>query len=88
MHFFPFTMLMPLVIIAVMVLIFIRVMDYLKLKATISGDGTERERPLEEIQSRLDEIERRLTDVQDVMIALSEKFDRWEQETAALNKDI
>ena len=32
------------------------------------------------LEERLAEIERRLTDVQDVMIALSEKFDRWEQE--------
>ena len=29
---------------------------------------------------RLSEIERRLTDTQDVMIALSEKMDRWERE--------
>lgn len=29
---------------------------------------------------RLREIERRLTDVQDVMIALNEKFDRWDEE--------
>ena len=29
---------------------------------------------------RLTEIERRLTDTQDVMIALSEKMDRWERE--------
>jgi hypothetical protein len=28
---------------------------------------------------RLDEVERRLTDVQDVMIALSEKFDSWDE---------
>jgi hypothetical protein len=31
------------------------------------------------IAQRLEEIERRLTDVQDVMIALSEKFDRLEE---------
>jgi len=36
----------------------------------------------DDLQARLDEIERRLTDVQDVMIALSEKFDRWEREKA------
>ena len=29
---------------------------------------------------RLEDIERRLTDTQDVMIALSEKLDRWEEE--------
>ena len=32
------------------------------------------------LSGRLDEIERRLTDTQDVMIALSEKMDRWEQD--------
>lgn len=31
-------------------------------------------------EDRLREIERRLTDVQDVMLALNEKFDRWEEE--------
>jgi hypothetical protein len=31
-------------------------------------------------EERLREIERRLTDVQDVMIALNEKFDRWDEE--------
>jgi len=30
-------------------------------------------------EERLREIERRLTDVQDVMISLSEKLDRWEE---------
>jgi len=38
----------------------------------------------DDLQARLDEIERRLTDVQDVMIALSEKFDRWEREKEKL----
>ncbi len=33
-----------------------------------------------ELDRRLTEIERRLTDTQDVMIALSEKMDRWERE--------
>ena len=32
------------------------------------------------LDRRLTEIERRLTDTQDVMIALSEKMDRWERE--------
>lgn len=32
------------------------------------------------LSGRLAEIERRLTDTQDVMIALSEKVDRWEQD--------
>ena len=39
------------------------------------GSATNRD----ELDSRLDQIERRLTDVQDVMIALSEKFDRLEE---------
>ena len=33
-----------------------------------------------EMELRLERLERRLTDVQDVMISLSEKFDRWEGE--------
>ncbi|MBT4503879.1 MAG: hypothetical protein HOC74_39465 [Gemmatimonadetes bacterium] len=41
------------------------------------------EETLDEVKVRLDEIERRMTDVQDVMIALSEKFDRWEREKAS-----
>ena len=36
----------------------------------------------EEIARRLDEVEARTRDVLDVMIALSEKMDRWEQEKA------
>ena len=32
-----------------------------------------------DLDERLDDMERRLTDVQDVMIALSEKFDRWDE---------
>ena len=34
------------------------------------------------LNQRLDTIERRLTDTQDVMIALSEKVDQWEAERA------
>ena len=34
------------------------------------------------LDQRLAEIERRLTDTQDVMIALSEKMDYWEEEKA------
>ena len=33
-----------------------------------------------EFQLRLDEMDKRLHDILDVMIALSEKFDRWEAE--------
>ena len=36
------------------------------------------------LDQRLTEIERRLTDTQDVMIALSEKMDRWEREGMSL----
>lgn len=34
----------------------------------------------EVLQARLDEMDRRLNDIQEVMISLSEKFDRWEEE--------
>jgi len=34
---------------------------------------------LDELRQRLNEMDGRLRDVLDVMIALSEKFDRWEQ---------
>lgn len=82
-HFYG--MIIPLVGIAATVIIGLKIMDYLKLKATLSEDGMrESGGSLEEVQTRLAEIERRLTDVQDVMIALSEKFDRWEQDKAAL----
>ena len=36
------------------------------------------------LDQRLMEIERRMTDTQDVMIALSEKMDRWEEEKACV----
>ena len=36
--------------------------------------------PADEVEERLTQIERRLTDTQEVMIALSEKMDRWEQD--------
>ena len=53
-----------------------KVMDYLKLKATVSEDkGLEPD----ELRERLAAVERRLTEVQDVMIALSEKIDRMEE---------
>jgi len=76
-------MILPLAGIAFSIFVVVKVVDYLKLKATISGDGTQEPgAQLEDLQVRLTEIERRLTDVQDVMIALSEKFDRWEREKA------
>lgn len=59
----------------------------LRLTATLRGEAPKVEgkapkaevNALTEVRTRLDEIERRLTDVQDVMISLSEKFDRWEE---------
>ena len=35
---------------------------------------------IDELRQRLNEMDGRLRDVLDVMIALSEKFDRWEQQ--------
>ena len=66
-------MLIPIVGMTLSAFLFTRIMEYLKLKATVSED---KEGPQDETQDRLDEIKRRLTDVQDVMIALSEKMDR------------
>ena len=66
-------MLIPIVGMTLSAFLFTRIMEYLKLKATISED---KEGPQDETQDRLDEIKRRLTDVQDLMIALSEKMDR------------
>ena len=58
---------------------------YLRNEATVSGSRTEVDKvDFPELKERLDEIDRRLTDVQDVMIALSEKFDRWEAEKAKI----
>ncbi|MBN98136.1 MAG: hypothetical protein CME16_02635 [Gemmatimonadetes bacterium] len=52
---------------------------YLQLKTALpQGAGLDPDTNPKVLGERLDEIERRLTDVQDVMIALSEKFDRWE----------
>ena len=66
-------MLIPIVGMTLSAFLFTRIMEYLKLKATVSGD---KEGPQDETQDRLDEIKRRLTDMQDLMIALSEKMDR------------
>ena len=50
--------------------------DYLKLKVTVSEDkGIESD----ELRERLAAVEQRLTEVQDVMIVLSEKIDRMEE---------
>ena len=55
----------------------VQIVGYLRLKATLPGEGRIADN---ETGSRLDEIERRLTDVQDVMIALDEKVDRMDRE--------
>ncbi len=44
------------------------------------GDGRGTPAQTNEFQLRLDEMDKRLHDILDVMIALSEKFDRWEAE--------
>ena len=55
--------------------------NYVRLKISLpQGDGVGDRISEEGLKVRLDEIDQRLTDVQDVMIALSEKFDRWEKE--------
>ena len=55
----------------------VQIVGYLRLKATLPGEGRIAE---DETGNRLDEIERRLTDVQDVMIALDEKVDLMDRE--------
>ena len=44
------------------------------------GEGASGAIAGDEVNRRLDEVEKRLSDVLDVMIALSEKFDHWEGE--------
>ena len=44
------------------------------------GRFDERVAAPDDLDTRLAEIERRLTDTQEVMIALSEKMDKWDQE--------
>jgi hypothetical protein len=62
----------PLLLAAVAIFVIAKVVDYLKLKATVSEDkGIESD----ELRERLAAVEQRLTEVQDVMIALSEKID-------------
>ena len=62
----------PLLLAAVAIFGIAKVAEYLKLKATVSEDkGIEPD----ELRERLAGVEQRLTEVQDVMIALSEKID-------------
>ena len=66
----------PLLLAAVAIFGIAKVADYLKLKATVSEDkGIEPD----ELQERLAGVEQRLTEVQDVMIALSEKIDHMDE---------
>ena len=59
--------------------------SHLRLKASLPrGVGGVDEEEKEELRTRLEEMDRRLTDIQDVMIALSEKFDRWEEERTTI----
>ena len=66
----------PILGMALAAFIVAKFMEFLKLKATVGGG--KKNVPEGEMRDRLVEIERRLTDVQDVMIALSEKIDRLE----------
>ena len=64
--------LMPLMLAVVAIFAIAKGAEYLKLKATVSEDkGVEPN----ELRERLAGVEQRLTEVQDVMIALSEKID-------------
>ena len=66
----------PLLLAAVAIFGIAKIADYLKLKATVSEDkGIEPD----ELRERLAGVEQRLTEVQDVMIALSEKIDHMER---------
>ena len=65
----------PLLLAVVAIFGIAKVAEYLKLKATVSEDkGIEPD----ELRERLVAVDQRLTEVQDVMIALSEKIDRLE----------
>ena len=67
--------LMPLMLAVVAIFAIVKGADYFKLKATVSEDkGVEPN----ELRERLAGVEQRLTEVQDVMIALSEKIDHME----------
>ena len=62
----------PLLLAAVAIFGIAKVAEYLKLKATVSED---KDIESDEMRERLAAVEQRLTEVQDVMIALSEKID-------------
>ena len=58
--------------------------NHLRLKASLPRVTEASDQGLDEdpVGTRLELVEKRLTEVQDVMIALSEKFDRWEERTS------
>ena len=60
------------------------IVNYINIRARRSYPKKKRDKEGDEdmvaLHGRLDVMEQRLTDVQDVMIILSEKFDRWEEE--------
>lgn len=51
---------------------------HMSRRSALSGRDSD---AAENLNQRLADVERRLTDVQDVMIALSEKLDRWEEQS-------
>ena len=61
-----------LLLVAVAIFAITKGADYFKLKTTVSED---KDIEPDELRERLNAVERRLTEVQDVMIALSEKID-------------
>ena len=65
--------LIPIVALFLSAFLFTMIMEYLKIKVAVSGDN---EGPQDETKGRLDEIKPLLTDVQDLMIAPSEKMYR------------
>ena len=78
---FIFSLLLGIGVLVVLCCLGAGLFYYLQNRAVVShGDGSEKN-PFEQ---RLDELDRRLTDIQDVMIALSEKFDRWEAQSKSL----
>ena len=82
---YQFAWVVPVAFIAAIVFIVVRIMNYLQLRATVSEHTQQASLGRGVLEERLAEIERRLTDVQDVMIALSEKFDRWDERSRTVD---
>ncbi|MEW6751879.1 MAG: hypothetical protein AB1505_13020 [Candidatus Latescibacterota bacterium] len=70
-HAWPF--LIPLAGLAVMGYGVARLFDYLKLKADLRDNGSKD--PSGRLEARMDELERRMTDVQDILLSLTDKVD-------------